>query len=75
MDNYKEINLAAAEIAKNNADEKEAIEGYFNLIANHQGLPQKFIDDIHEIISDEMNHSQKLSYWTTYFTGVKPAKD
>jgi rubrerythrin len=73
MDNYKDINKAAAEISKNNADEKEAIEGYFNLLANTQGLPQKFIDDIHEIISDEMNHSQKLSYWVTYFTGIKPA--
>lgn len=70
-----DINHVAAEIAKNNADEQKAIEGYFQLIADFPELPQKFYNDIHEIISDEMNHSQKLSYWVTYFTGVVPAKD
>ena len=62
----------AAEIAKNNAGEQEAIEGYFRLL-NIQGAPREFIADIHEIISDEMNHSLKLSMWVERLTGVKPA--
>ena len=70
-----DINKIASIIAKNNAGEQEAIQEYFELLASAPGLPQKFYDDIHEIISDEMNHSQKLSYWVTHFTGVKPAKD
>jgi rubrerythrin len=73
--NNLDINRIAAEIAKNNADEQEAIQGYFALIADAPGLPAQFYADIHEIISDEMNHSQKLSYWVTKLTGVKPATD
>ena len=68
MDN----NRIAALIAKNNAGEQGAIGDYFLLLNEVKGLPQKFYDDIHEIISDEMNHSQKLSYWVTQLTGVKP---
>ena len=68
MDN----NRIAALIAKNNAGEQGAIGDYFLLLNEAKGLPQKFYDDIHEIISDEMNHSQKLSYWVTQLTGVKP---
>lgn len=63
----------AAEVAKNNAAEQEAIEGYYRLI-NTQGLPKEFINDIREIISDEMNHSEILSKWVTKLTGVLPAK-
>jgi len=70
-----DINKIASEIAKNNSDEQSAIEGYYALIAEAKNLPAKFYDDIHEIISDEMNHSAKLSYWVTYLTGVQPAKD
>ena len=70
-----DINQIASEIAKNNAGEQEAIEGYYKLIADTRGLPQRFVDDIHEIISDEMNHSKKLSHWVTHLTGVQPAKD
>jgi rubrerythrin len=70
-----DINRIASEIAKNNMGEQEAIKWYFALLADVKGLPQKFYDDIHEIISDEMNHSQKLSHWVTYLTGVKPATD
>ena len=61
----------ASVIAKNNAGEQEAIEGYFQLLAMG-GLPQKFYEDIREIISDEMNHSNKLSEWVTKITGIKP---
>jgi len=70
-----DINQIAAEIAKNNAGEQQAISDYLILLASTPGLPQKFHEDIHEIISDEMNHSEKLSYWVTHLTGIKPAKD
>ena len=70
-----DINRIASIIAKNNAGEQEAIEGYFEMLSDTRGLPQAFVDDIHEIISDEMNHSQKLSHWVTHLTGVHPAKD
>ena len=69
-----ETNYIAAELSKNNAGEQEAIEGYFRLLQIH-GLPKELIDDIHEITSDEMNHSQILNKWVTRFTGVQPAKD
>ena len=68
------IGELASEIAKNNAGEQEAIAGYFRL-ASMKGLPQEFVNDIHEIISDEMNHSEKLSKWVERFTGVKPAQN
>jgi len=72
-----DINFIASQIAKNNADEQSAIEFYFKLLQDTagMGLPKKFTDDIHEIISDEMNHSQKLSHWVIQLTGVQPAKD
>ena len=69
-----DVNKLASEIAKNNAGEQEAIQWYFKLISDFPGLPQKFYDDIHEIISDEMNHSHKLSEWVTKLTGVQMAK-
>ena len=68
-----DINFIAAEIAKNNKGEQEAIEFYYRLLSDTQGLPQEFVDDIREIISDEMNHSLKLSHWVTRLTGVQPA--
>jgi rubrerythrin len=70
-----DINKIAAEVAKNNAGEQVAIQGYFDLMACVKGAPQAFYDDIGEIISDEMNHAQKLAYWETYLTGIKAAKD
>ena len=68
------IEQIAAEIARNNMGEQEAIDGYFRLIdaAQKASLPREFIDQIQEIISDEMNHSQRLSEWVTRLTGVKP---
>ena len=62
----------AAILAKNNAGEQEAIEGYYQILALHN-LPKELRDDIEEIISDEMNHSKKLSHWVTKLTGIKPA--
>jgi len=65
-------NELAAVVAKNNAGEQEAIEGYYQLLAL-PGLPHELYADIQEIISDEMNHSEKLSHWATHLSGVKPA--
>ena len=71
-----DINQIASLIAKNNAGEQDAISDYYKLISDTTpGLPQRFYDDIREIISDEMNHSQKLSHWVIQLTGVQPAKD
>ena len=65
------INDLAAVIAKNNAGEQEAIEGYFQLLAL-KGYPPEFYKDIEEIISDEMNHSEMLGKWATKLSGIKP---
>ena len=68
------VNEIAASIAKNNQGEQKAIEGYYLLLdeARKNGLPQEFIKQISEIISDEMNHSEILSKWVTYLTNIKP---
>ena len=66
-------NELAAILAKNNAGEQEAIEEYFRLLAV-PGYPHELYMDIHEIISDEMHHSERLSYWATRLTGIKPAE-
>jgi rubrerythrin len=63
----------AAEIAKNNAGEQEAIEGYYKLLAI-EGISTELIRDLMEIIGDEMNHSAMLSGWVTRLTGVKANK-
>ena len=64
-------NELSAWLAKNNAGEQEAIEGYFRLLTL-PGLPHELYKDIQEIISDEMNHSEVLSRWATQLSGVKP---
>ena len=61
----------ASIIARNNMGEQEAIEGYMQVLAT-PGLPKELYDDIKEIISDEMNHSEKLSKWTVELSGIKP---
>lgn len=66
-------NDIASLLAKNNAGEQEAIEGYYRLMT-FPGLPQELYNDIQEIISDEMNHSEKLAHWVTRLTGVMPAE-
>ena len=65
-------NELAMWLAKNNKGEQEAIEGYFQLLTL-PGLPNELYADIQEIISDEMNHSEKLSMWATKLTGIEPA--
>jgi len=68
-----ENNLAAL-LSKNNVGEQEAIEGYYEALT-WLNLPAGLAADLREIISDEMNHSAKLSGWVTKLTGVVPAKD
>lgn len=79
-----ELEDMLADIAKNNADEQDAIEGYFKLLRtidytmvgeNESALLYKMISDIKEIISDEMNHTEKLSKWMSYFSGIEAAND
>jgi len=69
MNNY----ALASIVAMNNKGEQEAIEGYMQILAM-PGLPQKLYDDIREIISDEMNHTEKLNHWATMLSGIMPAK-
>lgn len=78
-----ELEDMLADIAKSNADEQDAIEGYFKLLrtidytmvgANESAF-YEMISDIKEIISDEMNHTEKLSKWMTYFSGIEAAND
>ena len=69
-----DTNRVASLIAKNNTGEQQAISDYFELIADTTpGMPKAFYDDIREIISDEMNHSQKLAHWVSKITDVQPA--
>ena len=72
----KQIQDLIAELAKNNSDEQGAISGYFKLLAliKENNLSYELYKDIEEIISDEMNHSQKLSNWATKLSGIYPAK-
>lgn len=67
-------NDIAAILAHNNAGESTAIEGYYQVLAL-SGLPKELYDDIKEIISDEMNHEQRLNKWITKISGIKPATD
>ena len=78
-----ELEDMLADIAKNNADEQDAIEGYFKLLrtiddtmVGEKGSAfYEMISDIKEIISDEMNHTEKLSKWMIHFSGIEAAND
>ena len=68
-------------LAKNNQDEQSAIKGYLDLLAkiNASGLTgqynyQDVVSNIQEIISDEMNHSERLSALATKYSQIQPAK-
>jgi len=69
----KHMNMLASIVAKNNAGELEAIEGYAQLLAT-PGFPQELYDDIREIISDEMHHNLRLNYWFTQLTEIHAAE-
>lgn len=75
-----DIELASI-LAKNNQDEQMAIKGYFDLLnkISNSGIVgnakyKDVVEAVKEIISDEMNHSEKLSALATKYSGVQAAK-
>ena len=64
-----------ADLAKNLADEADAIKGYYKLIKNCPEAYQNFIPQIVEIISDEKNHMEKLQKILLDIDKIKPNKD
>lgn len=77
MDEILEI---AKEIQENNKDEAIAIAGYTELLKSIYSSnldvvdKQKCNDFIQEIISDELNHQQKLQELYTMLTGIEVNK-
>ena len=70
----------ASEVERNNASECTAIEGYYKLLVMARNLLspneyESFQEDIAEIISDEMNHREKLAYWSTVFSEIEAANE
>lgn len=78
MENIFEI---SALIQRNNEDEAVAIKGYTELLdvvfksdlANEE--KEKIFSVIKEIISDELNHQQRLQEIYTILTDIKPNID
>lgn len=76
-------------LVKNNREEEEAIRGYFDALSylyeeadrvelyssEQLKLIDEAIDQIHEIISDEMNHSKRLTELTVKLSEIQPALD
>lgn len=72
-----------AAIEANNEDERRAISGYYDLLSLAENgfgwlTPEESAmikAEIEEIISDELNHSERLSNMAQIMSGIKPAKD
>ena len=64
-----------ADLAKNMADEADAIKGYYKLIKNCPDKYKNFIPEIAHIISDEKEHLNKLQKIILEIDGIKPNKD
>ena len=62
-----------AAIERNVADEAKARQGYYDLIDYFN--EEADIAVIKEIISDELNHSEKLKALAEKYGGIKPSKD
>ena len=73
-------------MALNNKAEQEAIYDYTEALNALESIKTKFVgsdrvemqelvNSIKEIISDELNHAQKLTQYYELITGIKPAKD
>jgi len=72
-------------IEDNNRGEREAISGYYNLLADakrayaggeiSEDYYKKINDVIEEIISDELNHSEKLAALVFEGSEIKSATD
>lgn len=78
MDEILEI---AKKIQENNKDEAVAIAGYTELLKDIYNSDleiedkQKCNDFIQEIISDELNHQQRLQELYVMLTGIKENKE
>ena len=64
-----------ADLAKNMADEADAIKGYYKLIKNCPDKYDDFIPEITHIIADEKEHLNKLQKIILEIDGIKPNKD
>lgn len=79
MDN--EILRIANEMQFNEKAEAQAVYDYTNTIDRvlstnlEEDTKQKVIESINEIISDELNHKEKLRQLYVYLTGIEPNKD
>lgn len=88
MLNQKICNLLA-QLEANAEDEREAIKGYYEMLgtineylngpemvdAKTKEKLDALVDQIEEIISDEMQHSERLVYFSTQLSGIIPSKD
>lgn len=65
----------ASIFAEQNVDEQKAIQHYNEAIAKLDPVKdKKAIDVINEIISDELNHTERLNELIIEYGGVVPAK-
>lgn len=72
---YERRMRIAALLSKNNKGEQDAIEGYHALLSVIGDSDAEAVSIINEIISDEKNHSEKLSALTEKYDSIEPNKD
>ena len=72
---YERRMRIAALLSKNNKGEQDAIEGYHPLLSVIGDSDAEAVSIINEIISDEKNHSEKLSALTEKYDSIEPNKD
>ena len=76
-----ELYFIAIELQENNKDEAEAVSKYTKLLDGLSGMnidykaKKELISDITEIISDELNHQEKLKKWYVKITNIAPNKE
>lgn len=72
--NPEKDNLAICTIIQANIqDEADAARKYFQLL--EYLTDENDIDTVKEIISDELNHAEKLREMVLSYSGIEPAKD
>lgn len=76
-----ELYCIARELQENNKDEAEAVSKYTKLLDELSEMDidykskKQLIADITEIISDELNHQEKLKKWYVKITNIEPNKE
>ena len=76
-----ELYFIATELQENNKDEAEAVSKYTKLLDELSVMnidykaKKELISDITEIISDELNHQEKLKKWYVKITNIEPNKE